>query len=88
MPQHESPLKFPCSFPIKAMGKNTPEFEIAVLSIIRRHCSNLREDAIQTRTSRAGTYLAVTVTIEAHSKQQLDDIYRELSAHELVSMAL
>ncbi|MGB5518029.1 MAG: DUF493 domain-containing protein, partial [Gammaproteobacteria bacterium] len=39
----ESPLKFPCEFPIKAMGKATPDLEIAVLEIMRRHVPDLGE---------------------------------------------
>ncbi len=84
----ETLLEFPCSFPIKIMGKNTDELEVAVLSIINRHVDNLAENALQTRESKKGNYLAITVTVEAQSKAQLDNIYQELTAHELVMMAL
>jgi len=85
---NESLLNFPCSFPIKAMGINSEEFEIAVLSIIKKHSPELEESAIKTRSSKGGKYLAITVTIDAQSQAQLDHIYTELSSHELVTMAL
>jgi len=40
------------------------------------------------RPSRTGKYLSLTVTIRAVSREQLDAIYREISAHPLVAMAL
>jgi len=86
--QDETLFEFPCSFPIKVFGTNHDDFEIAVIEIIRRHCEQLGEQAISTRESKGGKYLSMTVTIEAHSKDQLDNIYRELSSHALVKMAL
>ena len=84
----DSLIEYPCQFPVKVMGKHCEEFEIAVLQIFNRHVPNLAEDAIKTRPSKGNKYLAITVTIEATSREQLDNIYLELSAHELVSMAL
>ncbi len=84
----ESPLKFPCEFPIKVVGEHCDEFEIAVLTIVRKHIPELAENSITTRMSKKGKYLAITVTVLAQSKAQLDAIYQDLSAHELVMMAL
>ena len=80
--------EFPCDFPIKVMGKATPEFEVFVLTTIRRHIPGLRENAIELRPSKKGNYLAITVTVHAQSKEQLDAIYQELTANDLVLMAL
>jgi len=85
---NETLLSFPCSFPIKAMGLNSNEFEIAVLSIIKKHSPDIKESAIKTRESKGGKYLSITVTINAQTKAQIDQIYIELSSHELVTMAL
>lgn len=84
----QSLLTFPCDFPIKIVGKNTPEFETAVLNIIRKHFSNLSKEALQTRPSGEKNYLAITVTVTAQSQQQLDEVYTQLSAEPLVIMAL
>ncbi len=81
-------LTFPCEFAIKAFGLDTAEFQTTVLTIIRTHVPDLREDAIVTRPSKDGKYIALTITITATSKQQLDDIYQALSTNPLVLMAL
>ena len=84
----ESPLRFPCEFPIKAMGKATPELEIAVLEIMHRHVPDLGEGAVKTRESRNGNYLSITVTIQARSRDQLDAIYMELTTCEHIVFAI
>ncbi len=81
-------LQFPCDFPIKVMGRAHPEFESAVLAIVRRHAPELVEERIAVRESNKGTYTAITFTVEAHSRQQLDALYQDLTACEQVVMAL
>lgn len=85
---HESALTFPCSFPIKVMGKAEDNFDTLVVTLVRRHFPDLLEGAVRTRLSRKGNYMSVTVTVEARNRLQLDEIYRELSSHERVLMAL
>ena len=84
----ESLLRFPCEFPIKAMGRSCDEFEIAVLEIINRHVDDLAENALSIKPSRKGKYSSITITITARSKKQLDAIYMDLTACEYVSIAL
>jgi len=84
----ETLLKFPCEFPIKVMGPATDEFEYAVIAIFRRHVPDLGEAAVTRRASAANNYAALTVTITATDKAQLDAIYQELNTHELVLMTL
>lgn len=84
----ETLLEFPCDFPIKAMGLACDEFEIAVIEIINRHVEYLAEDALKMKPSKTGKYTAITITITASSKQQLDAIYIDLTACEHVSIAL
>ena len=76
----ESLLKFPCQFPVKAMGKSGPELEKAILEIVGRHVPELTEGAVKFVASKNGTYTSITVTISAQSKQQLDNIYQDLTA--------
>lgn len=84
----ETLLEFPCEFPIKAMGLTCDALEISVIEIINRHVDNLSEGALRMRPSKTGKYTAITITITAHSKQQLDNIYIDLTACEHVTMAL
>jgi putative lipoic acid-binding regulatory protein len=41
-----------------------------------------------TRESREAKYLSLTMSIVATSREQLDALYRELSDHPMVTMAL
>ena len=84
----ETLLEFPCQFPVKAMGLACDEFEIAVIEIINRHVDDLAEDSLKTKPSKNGKYTAITITITANSKQQLDAIYLDLTACTHVSIAL
>ncbi len=81
-------LEFPTEFPLKAIGAGPEDFEALVLDIVRKHVPDLPEGASTTRPSRAGNYLAVTVTFIAQSQEQLDAIYMELTAQPRVRMLL
>ena len=81
-------FNFPCDFPIKIMGRCDCELETLVVEIINKHVSNLTESAVKTRPSGKGNFISVTVTVKAKSREQLDNIYRELTAREEVLMAL
>ena len=81
-------FQFPCSFPIKAIGKDTGEFHTTVVEIIRHHVPDLRDENVTTRPSAGGKYIAVTATFTASSRAQLDALYRELSSNKLVLMLL
>jgi putative lipoic acid-binding regulatory protein len=81
-------MKFPCEFPIKVMGIASDDFDIIIIDIIKKHVSNLSEDAVKSRLSQKGNYVSITVTIEAKSREQLDNIYYDLTEHKMVLMAL
>lgn len=84
----ESPLEFPCDFPIKAFGHGETEFEEVVVELVRRHAPGITVAGVHTRGSRGGRYLAVTVTVRARSRAELDAIYHALTADERVLFAL
>jgi len=81
-------LTFPCEFPIKVFGKNTEEFQKTVLAIIDKHVKSTVDRRVQSRPSENGKYLALNVTVFIDSKEQLDNIYRELSASPEIIMTL
>ena len=81
-------LRFPCRFPIKAMGLAEEGFDDLVVAIVREHAPDLHQGGVVTRPSKGGKWLSVTVTIQATSRAQLDAIYKALSDHEKVVMAL
>lgn len=84
----EDLLQFPCRFPIKAIGRQRDDLDAVVFRIVNRHVPDLGEGAIRSRPSAKGNYCSITVTITATSQAQLDAIYRDLSACELITMVL
>ncbi len=88
MAEEETLLEFPCDFPIKVMGRAEPGFEAIVVELVSRHVPDLMETAINSRASSGGKWVSITITLRAESKAQLDAIYRDLTAHEKVIMAL
>ena len=84
----EELLEFPCRFPVKIMGRDGEAFREAALAIMETHAGPIGPEAVKSRSSRDGNFLALTVTIEARSREQLDAIYHDLSAHDDILMAL
>jgi hypothetical protein len=70
------------------MGRAQGDFAAVVIEIVRRHAPGLDDGQVTRRESSGGKWLAVTVTIEAESRAQLDAIYQDLTDHELVVWAI
>lgn len=87
-PPNESLLTFPCDFTIKVFGAATDEFEAAALGIIHKHAPNLSGRAIQSNASANGKYKALSITVQVDSREQLDQIYLDLTASPQVLMVL
>ena len=81
-------LEFPCAFPIKMMGRESATFRATAIEIVERHTGPLDKNSVTTAPSSKGNFTSVTVTIEAHSQSQLDDIYRDLTSHDDILVAL
>ena len=88
MEASDSPLVFPCDFPIKVFGRMASGFEARALDIVRRHDPGFDASGMRQRASRRGNYLAVTFVVRAESRAQLDALYRELSACDDLLMVL
>lgn len=88
MKQEETLLEFPCDFPLKIMGARRDDYAQAVLEVVLRHFPDYDAAAMEMRVSAKGNYLSLTCTVRATSKRQLDDAYRELTAHPLVKVVL
>ena len=84
----ETLLKFPCEFPIKMMGRDTPEFRETARLLVEKHTGPIDDAAIRKALSRNGSFVSITITVTATSQEQLDDIYRDVSAHDDVLIAL
>jgi uncharacterized protein len=86
--QKESLIEYPSDFPIKVMGKNSPELKPAVIHICQQLDDEFDVTKMEERTSKENNYLGLTVIIRAKSREQLDEIYRTLSTHPLVKVVL
>lgn len=81
-------LNFPCEFPIKVFAAAESNFLEAARAIVESHAGALSDDRVRCNESKRARYVAITLTITATSQAQLDAIYRELTAHRDVVMAL
>lgn len=88
MSEEETLLKFPTDFPIKIMGERRDDFAQTMVELVQRHAPDYRAGTLEMRTSSSGNYLSVTCVVRATSKAQLDALYREITAHPWVKMAL
>lgn len=83
-----TPQEFPSDFPIKVMGRHDSDLRALTQVIVERHAGPMDELKVKTRTSADGNFLALTYIVHATSREQLDKIYRELTACKSVLMAL
>jgi uncharacterized protein len=79
---------FPMDFPIKIMGTRVDDFAQQICALVTEHAPDFDPASMELRASSKGNYLSLTATVRASSKQQLDDLYRALSAHPLVKVVL
>jgi putative lipoic acid-binding regulatory protein len=88
IPREQSLIDYPSRFPIKVMGLNAEGFVHAVTEIARRFDPAFDAATIELRPSSGAKYLGVTITINATSRDQLDELYRTLSTHPMVKVVL
>lgn len=87
--REELEMAFPCDFPIKIVGRAGVEFHARICEIVYRHDEHFNPDErLQRRDSSAGKYQSLTVNLRAVSKEQIDAVYQDLKACELVLWAL
>lgn len=86
--ESNTPLEFPCDFPLKVMGRDEEGFRDHVLALVAEQAGEKAVVSIRDRESSGGRFISLTVTVRAESRPQLDDIYRELHASPRVLMTL
>ena len=87
-PRRDSLIEYPSRFPIKVMGAKVDGFVHAITTIAREFDPSFDAATVELRDSRAGNYLGITITITATSREQLDSLYRALTAHPMVKVVL
>ena len=88
IPPEQSLIEYPSAFPIKVMGTQVDGFVDAIVAIAMQFDPAFDRNTVETRPSKAGTYLGVTITVTATSREQLDELYRTLSTHPMVKVVL
>ena len=88
MAAEPSLIDYPCDFPIKIMGRTEPGFAQAIVDLVTRHAPDFDSSRVEMRVSKKSHYLSLTCTIRATSREQLDQLYRELCDHPAVVMVL
>ena len=84
----ETLIEFPCDFPIKVMGETHIDFTNQIIKTILPLVPDFDLSKIEMRGSSGGKYISLTCTVYVTSKPQLDNIYRALTSHPMVKVAL
>jgi len=87
-PTTDSLIEYPCLFPIKVMGANVDGFAAAMMDIASQFDPDFDRSSVELRESKGGKFLGVTLAFRATSRAQLDDVYRALTSHPMVKIAL
>lgn len=88
IPPEASLIEYPSAFPIKVMGAHVPGFVEAIVTVAKHFDPGFDATTIETRPSKAGNYLGITITVTATSREQLDELYRTLTTHPMVKVVL
>jgi putative lipoic acid-binding regulatory protein len=87
-PPAKSLIDYPSAFPIKVMGAHVDGFTEAIVAVAKHFDPTFDAATVESRPSRAGNYLGLTITVTATSRDQLDELYRTLSTHPMVKVVL
>lgn len=87
---HTAPplIEFPCHFAIKVMGEMHEAFSATIVELIQTLVPAFTAEHMEMRASSAGKYISLTCSVYVTSQDQLDDVYRALTAHPSVKFAL
>ena len=70
------------------MGKAHPDFAQTLVEVVLQYDPEFDAATVEMRPSKNGTYLGLTFTVKATSREQLDNLYRALHGHPMVSIVL
>lgn len=77
-------MEFPTLFRLRVVGRTADDFADFILESLLPFIPDLCPENLEVRPSSAGSYTAVHVSFYAETREQLDNIYSALSAHERV----
>lgn len=86
--ENKSVITFPCDFPIKVVAHGDIDVEEFARNIVHQYIPAMQFVPITKNKSSKGNYQAITVTLRAENQQQIDSIYKDLTAHSKIIMVL
>lgn len=81
-------IKFPCDYPIKVIGRASDDFEARVMAAVNPHLDKPYEGKVESRDSKEGNYVSLTLTIRATSEKQLKALFEDLKKDDDIMMVL
>ncbi len=69
-------LDYPCEFPLKVIGKTSADFETIATKLLRQHLTIDEQINVKYNPSKKNTYVSLTLTFNAQSREQLETIYQ------------
>lgn len=88
MTSSEEVFSFPCEISLKAIGKDEGDYRQFVVDTVTKYIADLDLARIHTKPSSGDHFLSVTVPLLAQSREQLDEIYNQLSSDPRTKMLL
>ncbi|MGG2141037.1 DUF493 family protein YbeD [Symbiopectobacterium sp. RP] len=79
-------LEFPCSFTYRVVGHAQPELVDRVVEVVQRHAPG--DYSPQVKPSSKGNYHSVSISITATHIEQVETLYEELGAIDIVRVVL
>lgn len=81
-------LEFPTEYPIKVIGRPSPEFRARVHAIVLRHAPLLEPERVTERLSENGNFLSISYRIRAQSREQVVALASDLKSCDGVLMLI
>ena len=81
-------LQFPSDYPLKVLGRPSPEWRARVHAIVLRHAPDTDAGRLAERLSANGNFLALSYRLNATSREQLEALVAELKACDGVLMLI
>ncbi len=79
-------LVYPCSYPIKVIGKAGQGLRHWVEQVVKQNCDD--PATFTERPGKKGNYIAITALIKAHGPGQISDLHNILKQHPAIKMVL
>ena len=76
----ESALQFPCEFPIKMMGRDTPEFRVTARALVEKHAGAVDDGAVQMHLADTPLHLLNKIEAEAAKIERIESELSQLEA--------